>query len=81
MSLHPLAPNYSGMSDAELEKSVTELSKRLTQCFRMNNGALTQQVQMLYTEALEERGRRERVKMEELMRSAGKDFDDIIDIG
>ena len=47
---------------------------------RMGDPNLIHQVQMLYHGFLEEQQTRERKKMEELMKSNGSDFDDIIDV-
>jgi hypothetical protein len=79
--MHPLGPNVSSFTDSELQAKIMELGKKLNTAYRMGNPSLINQIQMLYNEMLEEQGSRERIKMEQLMKSNGKDFDDIIDVG
>ena len=79
--MHPLAPDVTQFTDTELQTKILELGKKMNVAFRMGNGNLINQVQMLYNEMVEEQSRRERLKMEDLMKSNGEDFDDIINIG
>lgn len=79
--MHPLAPDVTKLTDTELQSKILELGKKMNTAFRMGDPNLIGQIQMLYNEMLEEQTKRERRKIEELMKSNGKDFDDIIDIG
>ena len=79
--MHPLGPDLSKVTDSELQAKVMDLTKKLSASYRMGNPELTHQVRMLYDECLEEQRARESKKLEELMKSNGSDFDDIIDIG
>ena len=79
--MHPLAPDLSKVTDSELQAKVMDLSRKLSASYRMGNAELIHQVQMLYNECLEEQNTRERKKMEELLKSNNRDFDDIIDVG
>jgi hypothetical protein len=79
--MHPLGPDVAQMTDTELQNKILELGKKLNLAMRMGNDSLVNQIQMLYYGFLEEQQLRERKKMEELMKSNGRDFDDIIDVG
>lgn len=79
--MHPLGPDVKSFTDSELQSKIQELSKKLNTAYRMGNPGLIGQIQMLYNEMIEEQTLRERVKLEELLKSNGKDFDDIIDVG
>lgn len=48
--------------------------------YRMGSTDLVHQIELMYNDYLEEQNKRERAKMEEAMKSSGRDFDDIIDI-
>lgn len=78
--MHPLGPDVTQYTDTELQNKILELGKKLTTAMRMGNSSLISQIQMLYNESIEERNRRDRVKVEELLKSGGKKFDDIIDV-
>ena len=78
--MHPLGPDLTALTDTELQSKVMELAKKLSASYRMGNAGLIHQVQMLYNECLEEQNTRERKKMEELLKSNNRDFDDIIDV-
>ena len=78
--MHPLAPDLSDLSDDELQKKYNELNNRINTAYRMGNGDLVMQVQLLMQDYQMEIGARQRKMMEDLQKRAGKDFDDIIDI-
>lgn len=78
--MHPLTPNLTELSDDELGKKITELTKRVSQAYSFGNGELLQQVQMMLEDYQQEMNQRQRRMMEELSKKAGRDFDDIIDI-
>ena len=78
--MHPLTPNLAELSDDELGKKITELSKRVNQAYSFGNAELLQQVQMMLEDYQQEMNQRQRRMMEELSKKAGRDFDDIIDI-
>jgi hypothetical protein len=78
--MHPLAPDASGFSDAELQQKIIELNKKRATAYRMGSSDLIHQIELMYNDYLEEQNKRERHKMEEAMKSSGRDFDDIIDV-
>lgn len=78
--MHPLAPDLSDLSDDELQKKYNELNNRINTAYRMGNGDLVMQVQLLIQDYQMEIGARQRKMMEDLQKKAGKDFDDIINI-
>ena len=45
--MHPLSPDLSQMSDADLQKKHGELMTKLNTAYRMNSGQLVQQLQMI----------------------------------
>ena len=45
--MHPLTPDLSSLSDAELTKKHNELTTKLTQAYRFGNGQLLYQLQMV----------------------------------
>ena len=78
--MHPLAPDASSFSDAELQQKIIELGKKRATAYRMGSADLVHQIELMYNDYLEEQNKRERAKMEEAMKSSGRDFDDIIDV-
>jgi hypothetical protein len=78
--MHPLGPDVTQFTDTELQNKILELGRKMNTAYRMGDPNLIHQVQLLYNSFLEEQQTRERKKMEELMKSNGKDFDDIIDV-
>jgi hypothetical protein len=77
--MHPLAPDLNAMSDSELQQKHAELTKRITQAYRMGNGALVAQVQMLLDDYQGEISRRQQAALEKMMKDSDK-FNGIIDI-
>lgn len=79
---HPLTPNLSDLSDADLANKITDLNKKLAAGYRFGNAQLVRQVQMLLNDYMEEQGRRtqEHIKKLQEQNDSGKNWDDIIDI-
>lgn len=81
--MHPLAPNFSDMSDADLNENIKKLQTRLSHAYRTSSSVVPQ-IQMLLQDYTEERGRRDKQSLDKLMqksKDSGNDWDDIIDIG
>lgn len=79
--MHPFSPDFSVMTDTELDNKMTELAKKINIAMRGGNYGLISQMQLLYNDYLEERAKREQAKLQELLKANNRDFDDIIDIG
>lgn len=79
-NMHPLAPDLSGLDDAELQTKYSELSKRVMIAQRMGMGDAMMQLMMLMEDYTAEMQRRQEKMMEKLMQQTGKEFKDIIDI-
>ena len=77
--MHPLTPDLSGLTDAELQKKQSELMNRLTQSYRFGNAALVGQIQMVLEDYNAEIQRRYQKTLEEMMAKNDK-FKGIIDI-
>ena len=77
--MHPLTPDLSSLSDAELTKKHNELTTKLTQAYRFGNGQLLYQLQMVLEDYTMEIGRRQKKLMDELTKT-NKEFKGIIDI-
>jgi hypothetical protein len=77
--MHPLTPDLSSLSDAELSKKHNELSTKLMQAYRFGNGSLVYQLQMVIEDYTMELGRRQQKLMDELTKN-NKEFNNIIDI-
>lgn len=77
--MHPLSPDLTQLTDAELQKKHAELLSRLTQSYKFGNAQMVHQLQMLLDDYNLELNRRQRKIIEDL---AGKDnkFSGIIDI-
>ena len=78
--MHPLAPDASSFSDAELQQKIIELGRKRMTAYRLGSPDLVHQIELMYNDYLEEQNRRERAKMDELASKGGPDFDDIIDV-
>jgi len=57
--MHPLTPDLTALTDAELQKKHSELVSRLTQAYRFGNAAMVNQLQMLIDDYASENGRRQ----------------------
>lgn len=77
---HPLTGNISELSDADLQKKVSELQKRMMFGYQMGNEQMIHQIEMLLGDYKEEMARRDRERMEKLQQNDGKDWDDLIDV-
>lgn len=77
--MHPLSPDLSTISDAELQQKHSELNKRITQAYRMGNGPLVAQIQMLLDDYQAELAQRQQKALESMMKNSDK-FNGIIDI-
>jgi hypothetical protein len=77
--MHPLAPDLSGISDDELHKKRAELHNRMTFAYRMGQGDIIGQIQLLlgdYDMEIQKRNQ----KMLDDMQKNNKNFKDKIDI-
>lgn len=77
--MHPLAPNLTGLSDDELHKKRAELQNRMTFAYRMGQGEIISQIQLLlgdYDMEIQKRNQ----KMLDDMQKNNKNFKDKIDI-
>lgn len=79
--MHPFSPDFSTITDTELDNKLTELAKKINIANRGGNFNLIYQMQLLYNDYLEERARRDQAKLQEMLKANNRDFDDIIDIG
>ena len=77
--MHPLTPDLTGLTDAELQKKHAELVQRLTQSYRYGNGQLVGQIQMVLEDYNSELQRRQQKIMDDMMSKNDK-FSGIIDI-
>lgn len=77
--MHPLSPDLSQMSDADLQKTHGELMTKLNAAYRMNSGQLVYQLQMIMDDYTQEIGRRQQKQLDEILKKNDK-FDKIIDI-
>jgi hypothetical protein len=78
--MHPLTPDLSGLTDAELQKKFNDLNVRLSQAYRMGNGGMIAQVRNVMEDYNFELQRRHQKTLEEMMAKSGNKFDGIIDI-
>ena len=77
--MHPLAPDLSALSDAELHKKHGELVARLSQAYSIGPYGIIGQLQMLLENYTAEIQRRNAKVMEEMLKK-GKGMSGIIDI-
>jgi SAM-dependent MidA family methyltransferase len=77
--MHPLSPDLSQMSDADLQKKHGELMTKLNTAYRMNSGQLVQQLQMILEDFTQEISRRQQKQLDDILKKNDK-FDNIIDI-
>ena len=77
--MHPLTPDLSQLTDADLNKKHGELSTKLMQAYRFGNSQLVNQLQMVMEDYTMEIGRRQQKLMDELTKT-NKEFKSIIDI-
>ena len=77
--MHPLAPNLTELSDAELQKKHSELVTRLTHAYRYGQTQMVQQVQMIMEDYQSEINRRQQKVLDDMLNKNDK-FSGIIDI-
>jgi len=78
---HPLTPNLSELSDADLLKKQGELQKRIIYGHQTGNANLISQVEMMLDDYREESMRRDRQRTEKANETNNsKNWDDLIDI-
>lgn len=77
--MHPLTPDLTGLTDAELQKKHAELVQKLTQSYRYGNAALVGQIQMVIEDYNAELQRRQQKLLDDMMAKDDK-FSGIIDI-
>ena len=77
--MHPLSPNLSELSDADLQKKHSELTTKLNTAYRMGSYALVSQIQMMLEDYQFELQLRQQKMMQELLAKDNK-FKDIIEI-
>lgn len=84
--MHPLINDLSKISDEELNKKFSDLSKRFNQAYRFGPQQVIPQLQMLMQDYQEEIKRRQAKAMQEMMekmdkdKNGGKGLRNIIDI-
>ena len=76
--MHPLAPNLEGLTEEELHTKRGELQNRLGYAYRMGNGDLVGQLQLLLQDYAMEVDRRNQKMLGDAQKSGrlGKDGDD-----
>lgn len=77
--MHPLAPNLNELADEELHKRHGEVQSKLMMAYRMGNGELVSQLQLLLDDYAMEVGRRNQ-KMFDDANKSGRNLSDKIDI-
>jgi hypothetical protein len=77
--MHPLAPNLSTLSDDELHKKRAELQNRMTFAYRMGQGDIIGQIQLLLGDYDMEIQKRNQKMLDDLQKN-NKNFKDKIDI-
>jgi hypothetical protein len=77
--MHPLAPNLTGLSDDELHKKRAELHNRMTFAYRMGQGDIIGQIQLLLGDYDIEIQKRNQKMLDDMNRN-NPNFKDKIDI-
>jgi len=77
--MHPLGPNLTGLSDADLQKKYSELQKRMGQAWRFGPQSVIPQLQMIMEDYQAEISLRMQKQMAELDKNS-KNPKGIIDI-
>lgn len=77
--MHPLSPDLSGLTDAELHKKHGELVAKLSQAYRIGPYGIINQLQMILEDYTLEIQRRNAKIMEDMAKK-GKDMGGVIDI-
>lgn len=80
---HPLTPNLTDLSDADILKKISELQKRMNFAYQTGNSHVMNQIGMMLEDYQEEQRKRDRDRwnnMQEQQKDSGKDWDDLIDV-
>jgi hypothetical protein len=77
--MHPLAPDLSGISDDELHKKRAELQNRMVFAYRMGQGDIIGQIQLLLGDYDMEIQKRNQKMLDDMNRN-NPNFKDKIDI-
>jgi hypothetical protein len=77
--MHPLSPDLTQLTDAELHKKYNELVKRLNQSYKIGPYGIVRQLQMVINDYNIEIQRRNQKMLDDLSKK-GKDLGGIIDI-
>jgi hypothetical protein len=77
--MHPLAPDLTGLSDDDLHKKRAELQNRMTFAYRMGQGDIIGQIQLLLGDYDMEIQKRNQKMLDDLQKN-NKNFKDKIDI-
>jgi menaquinone-dependent protoporphyrinogen IX oxidase len=78
--MHPLQPDLTVLTDNELDENIKTLTKRYFTVLNVSPSA-SFQVVMLLEGYKEEQQNRQFRRQEEMKKSLGTDFDDLINIG
>ena len=78
--MHPLQPDLTVLTDHELDENIKTLTKRYFTVLNVSPSASFQVVMLLEGYEEEQQNRQFR-RQEEMKRSLGTDFDDLINIG
>lgn len=76
---HPLAPDFSKLTDQQLHEKYNELIGKMNQAYRFGPSSAIPQMQMIQANLQEEIQRRNAKQLEE-MQAKTKDFTKIVDI-
>lgn len=76
---HPLAPDYSTLTDQQLHEKHNELVSKMNQAYRFGPSSAIPQMQMIQAHLQEEIQRRNAKQLED-MQSKSTELDKIIDI-
>lgn len=76
---HPLTPDLSKLTIDELGNKISELQKRITYAYKIGQGDMLGQLQLLMQDYQEEMMNRNRKQLEEMEKNS-KNFKNIIDI-
>ena len=75
--MHPLAPEFQNLKDAELESKIAELTRKY---FMTSNVGVKAQISALLDSYQEEIGNRRRIEWERMMKNQGTGLDKLINI-
>ena len=78
--MHPLQPDLTVLTDNEIEENIKNLTKKYFTVMNVSPSASNQVLMLLEGYRSEQQNRQFR-KQEEMKKSLGTDFDDLINIG